>query len=206
MDPDSPSRDPSRDSSRDPSVELSEDEWLLVHEVRLRGLLSVEDGRYARLIDVEVIVQRGAMVALSPVGRDEHARWARFENESATRAAAQLLFDGFEELNLELLAVCSAWQVMPGGVPNDHRDADYDWQVIGRLERLHERSAPRIRRLARDAPRFANYDRRLRAALDKVVDEGATEWFTSPRIDSYHTVWNQLHEDLLLALGLPRTA
>ena len=35
----------------------------------------------------------------------------------------------------------------------------------------------------------------------KQVDEGAVEWLTSPRCDSYHTVWMQLHEDLLLAIG-----
>ena len=32
-------------------------------------------------------------------------------------------------------------------------------------------------------------------------DDGDSDWLTSPRIDSYHTVWMQLHEDLLLALA-----
>jgi hypothetical protein len=36
--------------------------------------------------------------------------------------------------------------------------------------------------------------------------EGETEWLTSPRVDSYHTVWMQLHEDLLLALGRDRAS
>jgi hypothetical protein len=44
----------------------------------------------------------------------------------------------------------------------------------------------------------------LRAALDR-ADAGEREWVTSPRCDSYHTVWMQLHEDVLLALGLERT-
>jgi hypothetical protein len=48
------------------------------------------------------------------------------------------------------------------------------------------------------------HEQRLRFALRQVVDEGASDWFTSPRIDSYHTVWNQMHEDLLLALGRSR--
>jgi hypothetical protein len=185
---------------------MTDDEWALVHEARLRGLVAAEDDRWTRLIEIDLVVRRGAMVTLSPSGRDLHSDWARYADDSAARAAAQALFDGFDELNQELLVVCSAWQVMPGGVPNDHRDAAYDWNVISRLERLHERSAPRIRRLARDASRFAVYDPRLRDALRRVVDEGAADWFTSPRVDSYHTVWNQLHEDLLLALGIPRTA
>ena len=37
-----------------------------------------------------------------------------------------------------------------------------------------------------------------------LFSEGDTEWITSPSIDSYHTVWMQLHEDLLLALGRDR--
>ena len=53
--------------------------------------------------------------------------------------------------------------------------------------------------------RFAVYQRELRAALRR-VDEGEHEWLTSPRIDSYHTVWMRLHEDLLLALGVERSS
>ena len=184
---------------------LSDAEWELVHELRLRGLMAATDERCVRLVQVDIVVQRGRMVTLSPTGRELHAAWARYEDESDARSAAQRLFDEFEELNQELLAVCSAWQVRSGGVPNDHQDAKYDWDVIGRLERLHERAAPRIRRVARAAPRFDGYDRRLRFALRKITDDGQTDWFTSPRLDSYHTVWNQMHEDLLLALGLPRT-
>ncbi len=33
-----------------------------------------------------------------------------------------------------------------------------------------------------------------------------TEWLTKPTILSYHTLWFQLHEDLLATLGLERAA
>ena len=32
------------------------------------------------------------------------------------------------------------------------------------------------------------------------------EWFTKPVIDSYHTVWFELHEDLLATLGIERAS
>ena len=51
--------------------------------------------------------------------------------------------------------------------------------------------------------RFETYRRRLTAALAR-VRRGDREWFTSPTLDSYHTVWFELHEDLLVALGLTR--
>jgi hypothetical protein len=36
------------------------------------------------------------------------------------------------------------------------------------------------------------------------VRAGEGDWFTSPLVDSYHTVWFELHEDLLATLGLER--
>jgi hypothetical protein len=33
---------------------------------------------------------------------------------------------------------------------------------------------------------------------------GDRDWFTKPTIDSYHTVWFELHEDLLATLGIDR--
>ena len=33
---------------------------------------------------------------------------------------------------------------------------------------------------------------------------GDTDWFTKPTIDSYHTVWFELHENLLATLGIER--
>jgi hypothetical protein len=38
------------------------------------------------------------------------------------------------------------------------------------------------------------------------VLEGQPEWFTKPVIDSYHTVWFELHEDLLCTLGIERAS
>ncbi len=183
----------------------TDDEWQLLHELRLRGFVPFAE-EFERLVENVFVVHKAKLVAFTPQGRAAHESWARYELGTETHASAQRLHDNFDPLNKELLTVCSAWQVRPGGAPNDHTDATYDWQVIDRLDRLHEKAAPRIRRLARDATRFERYDRTLRTALRKIIDDGATEWFTSPRIDSYHTVWNQLHEDLLLALGIDRNA
>jgi hypothetical protein len=39
--------------------------------------------------------------------------------------------------------------------------------------------------------------------LDK-VKSGDTTWLARPIIDSYHTVWFELHEELIAASGLTR--
>ena len=190
------------------STPFDDDTWAVVHDLRLRGMvrLAADDDRHgvvAQLTTIDVVAVRGHFVALTDHGRTLHAQWALAPEGSDARSSAQKFHGEFASFNTELLSVCTAWQVRPGSVPNAHDDPTYDWSVVDRLERLQERAGPRVRRVARDLPRFAHHDRRLRHALARVLDADH-EWFTSPRIDSYHTVWNQLHEDLLLALGRDR--
>jgi hypothetical protein len=68
---------------------------------------------------------------------------------------------------------------------------------------IHDRVRPVTADLREALERVSGYGSRLRAALEKVVD-GKHEWFTKPVIDSYHTVWFELHEDLLRMLGRER--
>jgi hypothetical protein len=95
-------------------------------------------------------------------------------------------------LNRELLRVCHDWQREPG-----------DWSVFDRAKALDDRIAPITNRIAATVARFAAYRSQLRDALAR-VEAGEHDWLTSPRVDSYHTVWMRLHEDLLLALGADR--
>jgi hypothetical protein len=130
---------------------------------------------------------------------------SRLRHGSPEEAEAGRAYEAFLPLNRAVLQLCTDWQVRPGGAPNDHTDSAYDWSVIDRLEALDERAGPLLRRLAGAVPRFAPYRERLRAARRRVVD-GERDWLTSPRVESYHTVWMELHEDLLAALGLERRA
>ena len=191
-----------------PPVDLDGAGWTLAHELRLRGVsATAAEGGSDDLVEVllaaGVAVRTRRSIVLTAEGREHHARWARVPPGSPEETAVRGAHERFLPLNRELLSVCGAWQVRPGGVPNDHADARYDWAVIDRLHGLDERAAPVLRRLGQAVPRFAPYRSRLRAALAR-VEEGDREWVTSPRLDSYHTVWMQLHEDLLLALGLDR--
>jgi hypothetical protein len=127
----------------------------------------------------------------------------RLEPGSREESECAAVYASFGPLNREVLQLCTDWQVRPGGALNDHGDAAYDWSVIDRLTAVDERAGPLLRRLGSSVPYFAPYRERLRAARRRVVD-GEHDWFTSPRLDSYHTVWMELHEDLLATLGLER--
>ena len=121
-------------------------------------------------------------------------------------------YRSFVELNPELLEVCTAWQLRPtSSVPgpaatetNDHSDRDYDLGVVTRLRAVDERVGPVAEELAGALDRFSRYRRRFTHALER-IDAGELDWFTRPVIDSYHTVWVELHVDLLATLGRERS-
>lgn len=185
-------------------LDLTDDAWLLLHEVRLRGMLDADDDpRAGDLESAGLVARKADFLVLTPAGREAHAVWARFPDDSEEREAARRAYENFLPMNQELLQVCHDWQITAGGAPNDHSDAAYDWGVIDRLTALDERAGSLVRRLGRKVERFGGYRPRLKDALRRVQD-GENEWFASPRCDSYHTVWMQLHEDLLAAVGIGR--
>ena len=142
---------------------------------------------------------------LTDRGRDEVARRAASElRATGAREAVERGFADFLVLNPELLAACTAWQIRDegGSLPNDHTDHRYDDKVLKRLVALDGRAQPLCGRLATALPRFGPYGPRLSAALERAL-AGDTAAVTD-RTDSYHAVWFQLHEDLLVTLDRPR--
>ncbi|HEV7563360.1 MAG TPA: hypothetical protein VGO24_07640 [Solirubrobacterales bacterium] len=121
--------------------------------------------------------------------------------------AATEAYERFERINRELLSLFTDWQMIPaaGGerIPNDHSDADYDAGIVDRLGAQHERAEKVLDRFAELDPRLGVHKQRLDDAYDKVL-AGDLDWVSGARIDSYHTVWFELHEDLLRMLGRER--
>jgi hypothetical protein len=115
-------------------------------------------------------------------------------------------YERFERVNRQLLQLFTDWQTMTVGgeqVPNDHSDPDYDARIIDRLGDLHEQAEPVLRQLAEAVDRLDLYSQRLSTAYDRVL-AGDTDHVSGVRVDSYHTVWFELHEDLLRMLGRKR--
>ena len=173
----------------------------VLHELRIRGTAADEGEVADRVVEAGFAVRRRDLLMLTPAGRAEAE--LRFRLADADEEAVQAAYDRFLPLNQQLLQICTDWQVRSGGIPNDHTDKAYDWGVIDRLVALDEQTGPVVRSLGRRVSRFAQYRERLRGARRRVEDD-EHDWLLSPRIDSYHTVWMQLHEDLLLGLGLDR--
>lgn len=80
---------------------------------------------------------------------------------------------------------------------NDHSDAEYDASVTSRIgSEIHTVIVPIIENVAKAAPRLIRYRDRLSEALVK-VDAGEKDMVAHPLKDSYHTVWFELHEELI---------
>lgn len=147
--------------------------------------------------------------ALTPAGRAEHARRLGEElDRHGLRAAVAAAYRRFLTRNQDLLGLCTAWQLRegdPSGQPvaNDHADPAYDAAVIERLGEIDEWIQPVCAELAGSLERYGRYGPRLTYALER-LRSGERDWFTKPMIPSYHTVWFELHEDLLATLGIER--
>ena len=142
--------------------------------------------------------------ALTPDGRGRHAELIASElDSSGARSSVENGYRRFLEVNNELLTVCTDWQLRNGTL-NDHTDTAYDDEVIGRLRGVDVRVQPVCQDLGDVLERFGAYGTRFSTALQR-VEAGERDWFAKPMIDSYHTIWFELHEDLLATLGIERS-
>lgn len=144
---------------------------------------------------------------LTAAGRAEGERLLAAElDETDTREPVASAYRSFLRHNPALLELCTRWQVRETGdvtVVNDHTDRGYDQALVDELVSLDAAVGPVCDRLAGALQRFSGYRPRFTNALDRVRG-GELDWFTKPTIDSYHTVWFELHEHLLATLGIER--
>jgi hypothetical protein len=142
---------------------------------------------------------------LTTVGREEH-HIALTEDVGGSHISAMLHDDylAFLQLNDRFKALCGDWQLR-NGQPNDHTDAKYDKAVVQRLVAIDADAAPVVARMGEVLARLAPYGPRLARTCQQVVG-GETKMFTGVMCGSYHDVWMELHEDLILTQGIDRMA
>lgn len=140
---------------------------------------------------------------LTAAGRDHLASLLAEERKQVDQGALVDAYAEFDTHNSALKALMTRWQLRDGGTPNDHADAAYDAAVIDKLYTLDEKFRPLLDRFVALAPRLGHYPARFAAALER-IRQGDHSWFARPIVDSYHTVWFELHEELIGLAGLSR--
>lgn len=161
----------------------------------LEGL--VADGRTALAGGMYKLTPEGTEAARALIGVDR-TRWGAEQADAA--------LDAFLPLDHRMKAVVTGWQMREVDgqqAINDHSDKAYDASVLADLESLHRDAAAWLERLGAGLPRLSEYGNRLARAATW-VGEGDYRYIASPRVDSYHSIWFELHEDLILLAGRNR--
>jgi pyruvate,orthophosphate dikinase len=148
----------------------------------------------------------GGLSSLTPRGKELGAKLLASDRVALGPPAAEAALDAFLALDARMKVIVTAWQMRDvDGQPvlNDHADAAYDAEVLARLAALHVDAGAWLAPLVEGLPRLAAYARRLSAAAEAAAG-GDGRFIASPRVDSYHGVWFELHEDLIRLAGRTR--
>jgi len=140
---------------------------------------------------------------ITPAGRTRCTDLVDAEHRATDQAAVAAIYQNFCDHNKELKAVITDWQTRGPNRLNDHSDDDYDRAVLDRLLALHQEVLPLLDQIGEVATRLSHYKPRLQRAADAVA-AGDHTYVSRPILDSYHTVWFELHEDLIGLAGLTR--
>jgi pyruvate,orthophosphate dikinase len=161
----------------------------IVDQLALDGLLATTAGAYR-------LSEAGTARAAALLDADR-AAWG-------TDAAAEAL-DAFIPLDHRMKDTVTAWQLRDpeAQVLNDHSDADYDRGVLDRLASLHADASAWLARIETRCARLTDYGARLTRAFE-AARAGDQRYVASPRVDSYHGIWFELHEDLIQLAGRTR--
>ena len=160
----------------------------------------VDEGVAQELPGGRVRLTREASAAVDDLFRRDAAR---------LHTVVEAVMDDFHAVNGAFKELVTSWQmrVVEGAeVVNDHTDAAYDNVVTARLrDDVHPRVLAVVDEVSAAEPRLARYAERLATALE-AVQQGDVQMMAHPLRDSYHTVWFELHEELIRLCGRDRAS
>ena len=205
----------------------SSPELLTLHAVRLKGM--ADDAELAARFELDTTLVAELLLdfqafgwitrvefagtagwTLTESGRSKNERQLSHELAAAdSNSSIRRAYLTFLPYNERLLRACTDWQLRPNGADplavNEHTDREWDQRVLSALATLSQELRTVCRELGGRLVRFQGYDDRFTAALAR-VERGELSWVARPRVDSCHTVWMELHEDLVATLGIRRGA
>jgi pyruvate,orthophosphate dikinase len=186
----------------------------------LKGMATSDGLAVAAGVSVEAIV--GVLDELSGTGHVQAGPGGRYLLTPEGTAAAEAAYaseavearpviephlDRFHELNAQFKEIVTNWQMREVDgetIMNDHSDPDYDAAVISALNTdVHIGICEILAAVSERVDRLEGYRSRLEAALQSIAD-GALEMVAHPMKDSYHTVWFEMHEELIRLSGRNR--
>jgi hypothetical protein len=177
----------------------------LATEPDLEDLLGSPPGSLAELLaelEREELIERAGDAEpyprlLTAAGLDRHAELAETRRGEEGVAEIEILYAVFLELNQPVKQAVSTWQA-------GDQDAAGTEDAIEELDELAAQLTEAEAMADQGRWRFGAYADRFTAALARTRD-GERRFIDDPTTASFHTVWFELHEDLLLTLGKSRS-
>ena len=192
------------------------DEALVLHTLRVRGFVTPDGfresiGTHPAEILAELVaagqvrhIEKRDMYGLLPPGKERQESLLDSYAGADVQAGLHAHYESFLELNEAFKQLCTDWQ-MRGDVQNDHTDAAYDAAVVDKLAALNSAARPTLDGFAAALARMGRYADRLDEALAE-LQGGVTNMFTGVMCGSYHDIWMELHEDLIVLQRIDRVA
>lgn len=160
------------------------------------------------------LVEAGAVIAM-PRNRYRPAPETADKVDACYRDRAAQIKDriepqmgAFHAVNDTFKGIVTDWQMRDVDgtqVINDHSDAAYDAAVTKRIATdVHRVITPILAEVSKVENRLMRYQTRFEQALAG-IEAGDKDMVAHPLKDSYHTVWFELHEELIRLSGRVRT-
>ncbi len=149
----------------------------------------------------------GGMFTLTEDGKAVGSQIVAADRELWGVENAEAALEALIPFDRRIKDVVTGWQMREfkgTQILNDHTDPEHDAAVLAAFNTLHEDASVWLAVLREALPVFDLYSRRLERAAGRVAD-GDHGYLASPRVDSYHSIWFELHEYLILLAGRTRS-
>lgn len=194
---------------------------LTLHTLTLRQLADAEQLRaiveqdpddvkaaLERAVEEKTALAARGSYMITPAGREmlegTYPDWfAQARGSDAVTAAMDSFEDG---VNRQVLTLTTDWQTVEVAgerQPNDHSDTEHDSKIIDRLGGVLDKTEIVLAPLIEIESSVGLFLTRLGAALTR-AESGETDYVSGVRVDSFHTVWFQMHEHVLRITGRER--
>lgn len=163
---------------------------------RLTGIDGVAEA-LAALVAQKLVARRaggeGEYHALTSAGHDAHGAAVAERLGLKARGLLAAAYDSrFLAVNLRFKQLCADWQ-----------EQGERFELVEAAADVHDDIIAVLRTAAAADVRFERYAERLNATMD-AFQGGDARALTAPVGESYHNVWFELHEDLLVTLSRSR--
>jgi hypothetical protein len=200
--------------------DLDPDAYLVIHALCVKQVAAVPELVALTSMDQEALERQLALLehAGEAIFRTRHELWQptpdgaarhkhRLADELTRNPEADHLrqaYDEFLPLNVALKEQCGNWQLRNGS-PNEHDDVAYDTGVLDGLGVIDQKAGHILAAMTAALPRLGGYRPRLEEVYGR-LRQGDADAFTGVSCGSYHDIWMELHQDLILTLGVDRLA